>query len=218
MTKQSTKSTDLSKINHRIMKTILSLLMYAFTVSTAMAQVSGALAIGASIPLADTKLKAGSGQEVSIKDEMKKNGVLVMFSCNTCPYVVKYQSRTLEISKEATRRNIGVIIINSNEENRSDEDSYNAMKAYAKKQGYTVPYVVDTKSVLADAFGATRTPECFLFNADGKLIYHGAIDDNQNAAQVGRKHLLTAIDESLASKQISINETRSIGCMIKRLE
>ena len=92
------------------------------------------------------------------------------------------------------------------------------MKLYAKKQGYTVPYVLDSKSALADAFGATRTPECYLFDASGKLIYHGAIDDNATASQVGRKHLFTAIDESLAGKEVSVKETRSIGCMIKRAD
>ena len=110
-------------------------------------------------------MKFTDGKELSIKDVTKKNGVLVMFSCNTCPYVKKYQSRTAEALKEAAKNKIGVIIINSNEEYRTDEDSYAAMTSYAKAQKYTAPYVVDTKSALADAFGATRTPECFLFNA-----------------------------------------------------
>ncbi len=200
------------------MKNVLSLLVCALFATSTFAQSADALKIGSSIPMSDVKMKSVIGKEVSIKDEMKKNGVLVMFSCNTCPYVVKYQGRTLETIKEAAKRNIGVIIVNSNEEYRAEADSYNAMKAYAKKQGYTVPYVVDTKSALADAFGATRTPECYLFDATGKLVYHGAIDDNQDAAHVGRKHLFTAINETLAGKEIAMKETRSIGCMIKRAE
>ena len=200
------------------MKNVLSLVVCAMFATTVFAQFPDALKIGSSIPMSGVKMKSVSGKEVSIKDEMKKNGVLVMFSCNTCPYVVKYQSRILETIKEAAKRNIGMVIVNSNEEYRTDADSYDAMKAYGKKQGYTVPYVVDPKSALADAFGATRTPECYLFDASGKLIYHGAIDDNQNAAKVGRKHLFTAIGESLSGKEVAMKETRSIGCMIKRAE
>ena len=200
------------------MKYVLYLVVCAMFATTGFAQSPDALKIGSSIPMADVKMKSVKGKEVSVKDEMKKNGVLVMFSCNTCPYVVKYQSRILETIKEAAKRNIGMLIVNSNEEYRTDADSYDAMKTYAKKQGFIVPYVVDPKSALADAFGATRTPECYLFDASGKLIYHGAIDDNQNAAQVGRKHLFTAIGESLSGKEIAMKETRSIGCMIKRAE
>ena len=200
------------------MKAIFSALTVLLLSATSFAQIPGTLAIGAAIPMADAKMKSTDGKEISIKDAFGKNGVLVMFSCNTCPYVVKYQARTIQAIKEAKKNNIGVIIINSNEEYRNAEDSFTAMQAYAKTQGYTVPYVVDTKSVLADAFGANRTPECFLFDPSGKLIYHGAIDDNQDANQVGRKHLAVAIDEAVAGKEVSTKETRSIGCMIKRLD
>lgn len=182
------------------------------------AQDTKALTIGAAIPMADVKLKSVSGKEVSINDAKKKNGVLVMFSCNTCPYVVKYQARTREILKEAKKNNVGVIIINSNEAYRTEADSYEAMQSYAKAQGYKdVDYVVDTKSSFADAFDANRTPECFLFDASGKLVYHGAIDDNQNAAEVSRKHLSIAIDELAGGKEVTVKESRSIGCMIKRV-
>ena len=200
------------------MKIITSLLITLFSATVVVGQIPAVLSIGSAIPMSDVKMKSVSGKQVTIKDALKKNGVLVMFSCNTCPYVVKYQTRTLETIKEAEKRNIGVVIVNSNEEYRTDADSYDAMKLYAKKQGYTVPYVLDSKSALADAFGATRTPECYLFDASGKLIYHGAIDDNATASQVGRKHLFTAIDESLAGKEVSVKETRSIGCMIKRAD
>ena len=200
------------------MKKLLSVLLFAMFANNVMAQAPGTLAIGSPIPMADVKMKSVSGKEVSINEEVKKNGVLVIFSCNTCPYVVKYQSRTTETLKEAAKRNIGVVIVNSNEEYRTEADSYDAMKVYAKKQAYTVPYVVDSKSALADAFGATRTPECFLFNASGKLIYHGAIDDNATASAVGRKHLSLAINETVAGKVVSVKEAKSIGCMIKRTE
>ncbi len=176
------------------------------------------LPLGSSVPNADAKMKDVSGKEVSLKDAQKKNGLLVMFSCNTCPYVIKNQSRTVEVAKHALGKDIGVAILNPNEAKRTDDDSYEDMKAYAKDQGYTWHYMVDANSKMADAFGANRTPECFLFDSNGKLVYHGAIDDNpSDAGAVSRKHLQIAIDEMLGGKDVSVKESRSVGCSIKRL-
>ena len=133
---------------------------------TAMAFTSGdPLQIGSPMPKADLKLKDISGKEIAMKDVKKDKGVLVMFSCNTCPYVIKNQERTIEIMNYAQKMNIGVIVLNSNEALRGDEDSFDAMKSYAKDQGYQWNYVVDANNVIADAFGANRTPECFLFGS-----------------------------------------------------
>lgn len=175
------------------------------------------LPIGASLPKADVKMKDVSGQEVSFKDAMKKNGLLVMFSCNTCPVVGKYQSRTLETGRFAMDNGIGVILLNSNEANRDDGESFEDMKTYAKEQGYTFNYVLDDNSVMADAFGATRTPEVFIFDKSGKLAYHGAIDDNANGpSAVTRQHARIAIEEVAAGKPVSTTNTRFVGCGIKR--
>lgn len=178
------------------------------------------LPIGADMPKADVKMKdAVTGKEISLKDTKGKNGLLVMFSCNTCPYVIKNQDRTKEIAEYASKNGVGVILINSNEKQRGNEDSYQAMKEYAKGQGYKWAYVVDNNSALADAFGANRTPETFLFNKDNKLVYHGAIDDNPtDASSVSRKHLQEAINEMIAGKDIAVKTSRSVGCTIKRLQ
>lgn len=177
------------------------------------------LPLGADIPKPDLKMKDISGKEVSLKEAKKKNGLLVMFSCNTCPWVIKNQSRTNEIAQYALSKEVGVILLNSNEGQRGDADSFEDMKQYAKNNGYKWYYAVDKNHVLADEFGANRTPEVFLFNADGKHVYHGAIDDNPgNASGVNRKHLKEAIDEMLAGKDVSVKESRSQGCSIKRLE
>ncbi len=187
------------------------------TISFAFTTFSEVLPIGASIPKADLKLKDISGKEVSLKGAKKKNGLLVMFSCNTCPWVVKNQSRTREIANYALSKEIGVILLNSNEGQRDDADSFSEMKAYATNQGYKWYYAVDANNVLADEFGANRTPEVFLFNGDGKHVYHGAIDDNPgDASNVQRKHLKEAIDEIVSGKDVSVKESRSMGCQIKR--
>lgn len=176
------------------------------------------LPIGADMPNGDTKMKDISGKEVTLKEAKKKNGLLVMFSCNTCPYVIKNQQRTKEISAYALKNDIGVILVNSNEGQRSSDDSFDAMKQYAKNQGYNWYYVVDEKNALADAFGANKTPENFLFNKEGKLVYHGAIDDNPEEASVSRKHLKEAITEMLGGKDVSVKTSKSVGCTIKRVK
>lgn len=175
------------------------------------------LPIGSELPKANVKMKDVSGKMVSLNDVKTKNGLLIIFSCNTCPYVIGYQSRANEACQLAQDKKLGVIIINSNEANRSDVDSYAAMQAYAKAQHYKWYYTVDEKNELADAFDAKRTPECFLYDQSGKLVYHGAIDDNPGDAQkVGRAHLKEAINEMVAGKDVSVKESKSIGCSIKR--
>jgi hypothetical protein len=175
------------------------------------------LPIGSALPKANIKLKDVNGSLVTMKEAGKKNGLLVMFSCNTCPFVIRNQQRTKAICKYAMMNEIGVILINSNETQRGDEDSFDAMKNYSKAQNYEWPYVVDKNNLIADEFGANRTPECFLFNKDLKLSYHGAIDDSPgDEGSVSRQYLKQAIDELLAGKEVSIKESRSIGCSIKR--
>ena len=176
------------------------------------------LEIGSPIPNGDVQMVAASGGKVSLDMVKTKKGLLVMFSCNTCPYVVKAQSRTIEMVQHAVASGIGMIIINSNEAQRGNEDSYKEMKKYALKQGYKVPYVMDDKSALADAFGATRTPEVFLFDGTGTLVYKGAMEDNpSNPAESKSIFLKKAIDNMVAGEPIDPNNTKSIGCAIKRL-
>ena len=176
------------------------------------------LPLGSPIPKPDLKMKDVSGKEISLQEARTDKGLLVMFSCNTCPYVIKNQSRAYEVCKYALGSGLGVAVLNSNEAQRSADDSYDEMKAYAKDQGYGWYYMVDQNSSLADAFGANRTPECYLFDGSDKLVYHGAIDDNPNdAGAVSRKHLRVAIDEVLGGKEVTLKQSRSVGCGIKRL-
>ncbi|GGA85626.1 thioredoxin family protein [Puia dinghuensis] len=177
----------------------------------------GSLPIGAALPKAEVLVKDVSGKHISLRDVKRDNGLLVMFSCNTCPYVIRNQSRTKEVCTYAGDHHIGVILLNANEGDRNDGNSFEAMQAYAKSQGYNWYYALDGNSVLADAFGATRTPECFLFDKNGVLVYHGAIDDSPgDEQQVKRHHLQMAIDELLSGKAVTVKETRSVGCSISR--
>ena len=118
------------------MKKILFAFTAVATLSFAFTTFNDVLPIGAAIPKPELKLKDISGKEISLKDAKKKNGLLVMFSCNTCPWVVKNQSRTIEAANYALSKEIGVILLNSNEGSRDDADSYSEMKQYAAAQGY----------------------------------------------------------------------------------
>lgn len=176
------------------------------------------LAIGAAIPMANAKMhSATTGGGATLASEKTDKGLLVMFSCNTCPYVVKSQARTKEVLKAAKEAGVGAVVVNSNAAQFDKADSYSAMKMYASEQGYAAPYVVDEDSKLADAFGATRTPEVFLFDGSGKLVYKGAMEDNPATPAESTKFYLTdAMQKMLAGQAIAPASTKSIGCSIKR--
>jgi thioredoxin-related protein len=198
-------------------KTMISLLLLPAMVFLSFTM-KDPLPLGADVPKADNKLKDISGKEITLKEAMKANGLLVMFSCNTCPVVINNQARTKEICKYATQQNIGVVLLNSNEGNRKSSESLSSMQDYGQGQGFTWYYAVDKNNELADAFGASRTPECYLFDKNGKLIYHGAIDDSPNdASGVKRVHLKEAINEAVAGREVSVKQSKSVGCSIKRI-
>lgn len=191
---------------------ILALFSSAFTPF-----VSGELEIGKKAPKTELKMKDVSGKELTLKDVKGKNGLLVIFSCNTCPWVIAWEDRYNELHEFARRNDVGMIAINSNEGQRGDDDSFEAMKEHAKSIGYTFNYVVDKNSELADAFGATRTPHVFLFDKDMKLVYRGAIDDNsKDKTAVSKPYLKNAIENMTKEQEIDPQTTRSLGCTIKR--
>ena len=196
---------------------ILSSAIVILTLLTAFKFAGGVLPLGSNLPKGDLKMKDTQNEEISMNDAKRKNGLLVMFTCNTCPYVIKNQKRTNAISKYALENNIGIILLNSNEGARSGSESLEAMQTYAKNQNYKWYYAVDKDHEIADAFGANRTPENFLFDKDLKLVYHGAIDDNpSDDSNITRQHLKEAMDNLLAGKDIVVKESRSVGCSIKR--
>lgn len=195
----------------------LLLLSITALVLTGFTSVPPGLPLGADIPKADIRMKDISGSLVSLKEARTAGGLLVMFSCNTCPYVIKNQGRTKAICAFAKEKGLGVIVLNANEGGRSNGESLADMQAYAKQQSYDWYYVLDSDNLLADAFGATRTPECFLFDKNGKLVYHGAIDDSPaDITEVKRNHLKLAITDMVGGNEVSVKESRSVGCSIRR--
>ena len=189
--------------------------LMAIIVSMSVAASAFALNLGDKAPTTDVKMKNVDGRELSIADAAGKEGTLVIFSCNHCPFVKAWQNRIASIGNAAKGKGVGVIVINSNDPASYPEDSFAEMQKRAQQLGFTFPYVVDATSDVARAFGATRTPEAFLFDKDGKLVYHGAIDDSQKADEVSARYLQDATDALVSGKQIANKETKFLGCGIK---
>lgn len=174
------------------------------------------IAIGDEAPMATVKMKNVDGKGLSIADAHRAKGTLVVFSCNACPWAKAWESRIVALGNASLKRGIGVIVINSNDPAVNDQDGYDVMKTRAKQRKMQFPYVVDATSDVARAFGATKTPEAYLFGADGKLVYHGTIDDNAHEPdKVEARYLQDAVDAVAAGKAVSTQETKALGCSIK---
>ena len=196
----------------------LSLVIMSFSLVN---MIDPELTIGSKLPKADKMMADVSGKEISLGTAKTDKGVLVIFTCNTCPYVKLSESRIKEYTNLATKNGIGAVLVNSNEAQRADgdDDSFAEMKAYYAKQDLKCFYTVDAKSEVADAFGATRTPQSFLFNKDGVLVYKGAIDDNvKDPKAVKNSYLKDALTALAKGEKVVTAESKSIGCTIKRVE
>lgn len=179
--------------------------------------VSPKLEIGDKATNTSVKMLGVSGNEMSLDDAMGKNGVVLIFSCNTCPFVKKWEGRYNGLKKWADGHGVAMVVVNSNYQKRDNGDSYEDMKQHAKEHGYDFPYLLDKNSLLANAYGAQTTPHVFLFNKSFELVYKGAIDDSyDDASAVKKAYLKTAIEELSNGKKIVEAETQPVGCSIKR--
>lgn len=174
------------------------------------------LPLGEPAPKATVRMKNVDGRETSIAEAAGKNGTLVIFSCNACPWVKAWEDRIASLGNAYRARGVGVIAVNSNDPGQVAEDGFEEMQRRAKERGFEFPYVVDATSEVAAAFGATRTPEVFLFDRAGRLVYHGAIDDNAKEPQKVEAHYLRdALEAVLAGRPVPMKETKALGCTIK---
>ena len=177
---------------------------------------AGELEIGSTMPLKDLELADISGKNITLATAKGDAGTLVVFSCNTCPWVIRWEDRYVSLANTYSQKGIGMIAVNSNAARFGGEDSLEEMLEHAKNNGYNFPYAQDPESELASAFGATKTPHIYLFNGDDKLVYRGAIDDNaKNAKKEDEPFLANAIDALLAGNPISPQTTKALGCSIK---
>ena len=176
----------------------------------------GPLPIGAKATMVDAKMQNVDEKMVTIAAQKGEKGTLVVFTCNHCPYAKAWEGRIAKIGNEAQKMGFGVIAINSNDPSAYPSDGLAEMKVRAKEVGFAFPYVVDATSDVARAYGATKTPEVFLFDANDTLVYYGAVDDNyRDASKVDNHYLSEAVGAVAAGQPITKTVTKALGCSIK---
>jgi len=163
-----------------------------------------------------SSLPGVDGKRYSLKDFADKKCLVIVFSCNHCPYVQAYEERMIAFQRDYASKRVQVAAINSNETVNYPEDNFEEMKKRAKQRRFNFPYLRDDDQSVATVFGATHTPEFFLFDEGKTLRYHGKMDDNyKDPSSVKANHLRDATDAVLAGKEVKEPETYSIGCTIK---
>lgn len=167
----------------------------------------------------DFSLKNVSGKSVSLSQFEDAKGFIVVFSCNTCPMVKKYEDRIIELNEQFSSKGFPVIAINSNDSKVSPGDSYEGMKKLVSEKGYKFEYLYDESQEVAKQYGATNTPHVYVLSKkDGelKVEYVGAIDNNSDeAAKADKKYVHDAVNAVLKGQQAPVAGTKAVGCGIK---
>ena len=164
-------------------------------------------------------LKNVDGSHVSLSDYKDEKGVIVIFTCNHCPYAQAWEDRIIQIDKQYDKRGYPVVAIQPNDPKLSPGDSFENMKKRANEKNYTFPYLLDETQEVYRTYGAEKTPHAFVLeNQSGDFVvkYIGTIDDNyKNANEVEKKYLATAVDALLNGNNPEPAKTKAIGCSIK---
>ena len=183
------------------------------------------LKVGSEMPMLSHQMQSTIGKSLTLESIAGKNGYVVIFSCNACPFVVAWEDRYQSVASFASELGFQVVLVNSNEAKRTEDvqvDNFSAMVDHDKEKGYTemgIYYLLDKNSVLADIYGAKVTPHVYLFDRNGVLQYIGAIDDNyKDASQVKASYLLDAMLAVHAGEPVKVTSTDAIGCSIKRIK
>lgn len=156
---------------------------------------------------------------VSLDDFPEALGFIIIFTCNTCPYAVASEDRIIALDKEFKDKGYPVIAINPNNPEVKSGDSFELMKKRSKEKGFTFPYLFDEGQKIYPQFGATKTPHVYIVQKENDkniVKYIGAIDDNvRDASNVKERFAANAINELIAGMEITVKETKAIGCSIK---
>ena len=173
------------------------------------------LALGSSAP-SFSGLPGTDGRSYSLENFSTSDVLVIVFSCNHCPYVQAYEDRMIAFQHSYGVRGVQLVAINANDTANYPDDDFEGMVNRAQVKGFPFPYLRDEDQHVAELFGATHTPEFFVFDRARRLCYHGKMDDNyRDSSAVKKKHLQDAVDAVLAGKPVAEPETHSIGCTIK---
>ncbi len=168
---------------------------------------------------ADFSLKNVDDKMVSLADYKEAKGFIVVFTCNHCPFSIKYEDRLIKLDKKYKNKGYPVIAINPNDPVSHPSDDFENMKIRAKEKKFTFPYLHDESQAIATAFGASRTPHVYILQKEGGanvVKYIGAIDDNSGSEkEVKEKYVENAVEALIAGKPVTPDFTKAIGCTIK---
>ena len=170
-------------------------------------------ALGAEAPQFD--LPGVDGQNHSLDSYAEADVLVLVQSCNHCPYVQAWEGRLSAIASDYADRGVRVLAINSNDVVTHPEDSFEEMQKRSREQGFTFDYLYDEPQTVAQSLGAERTPEVFVYDRDRRLRYHGAIDDDRDETGVSQRYLRDALDAVLAGQDPPVAETPPVGCTVK---
>lgn len=199
------------------MKNSLLALVALFIIGCSASAKEGGVEVGDKAP--DFRLKNVDGRMISLADYDDYDGVIVIFTCNHCPYSVAYEDRIIELHSKYAPEGFPVVAINPNDPAVQPADSYEKMIERSQEKDFPFPYLFDKGQKVYPEYGATRTPHVFLLENRGKyfeVAYIGAIDDNyQDAEYVEEKFVEEAIADLKNGKKVQHNFTKAIGCTIK---
>ncbi|MEM1044389.1 MAG: thioredoxin family protein [Bacteroidota bacterium] len=185
-------------------------------VQAASAQTAQPLDIGTALPAADRSMQGTGGAAMTLGQAMGDQGLAVVFWSNTCPWVAKYDERVRALADEYEAAGVGFVLVNANDPGAYPEESFAAMQTLASQNGYGFPYLVDEGSEAAKAFGASRTPQVFLFDTSQTLVYEGTVDDSpSDPSGVEEEFFRDAMNQLIAGTEITVQKTNAFGCTIK---
>ncbi len=169
--------------------------------------------------VANFRLKNVNGSMVSLSDFSDQKGVIVVFTCNHCPFSKAYEGRIGALHRKFAAQGFPVMVVNPSDPKTHEDDKIEQLSYLAKDKGYPYPYLVDDTQTVARAFGANRTPQAYVLKNAGGLFtveYIGTLDDNpQDPASVTKRYVEDAVNNLLAGKPVVITTTKAIGCAIK---
>ncbi len=172
--------------------------------------------LGTEMPTLDQPLTQIDGSSVSLDALTGSTATVILFWSNQCPWVRKYESRVDALVNEFADQDVRFVRVNSNDPSAFPQESLEASREHASEQGYQAPYVRDPNAALAQALGASRTPQVFVFDSTQTLVYTGTIDDSPASGdQVTTSYLRNALTALVQNAQIEVSQTKAFGCTIK---
>jgi peroxiredoxin len=154
------------------------------------------------------------GKEHSLAELKDKEAIVVVFTCNSCPYAVDYEDRIIAFAKQHARKDGKVALIAINV-NAVEEDSLPKMKERSQKKGFPFAYLYDESQEIAREYGATYTPEFFVLDRDRKIVYMGALDDDTDADKATVNYVALAVEAAIAGQKPKTTETVAVGCLVR---